>query len=170
MHPRFLYHGKRTSKVVQKTCVAGIAHPSLGTLALRVIEGKPGVPIKSFIREKVPRSVKVYSDGSYIYTGLRDTHRHRSQTHDLGFHNAAYIEDCWSWPKRKLFKQYYHFSKKYAHEYVQELEWRFNTRKSPKNPRIRFETRFECSNSFTLTKFLTKFSFPFLHFFFFRDF
>ncbi len=127
-------HGKRTYKVIQKTCVAGIACPSLGQLALRVIDGKPGLPIKAFIREKVPQDVAVYSDGSPIYTELRSTHRHISQTHDLGFENAAYIEGCWSWSKRKVFKQYHHFTRKYAEEYVRELEWRFNTRKGSKNP------------------------------------
>ena len=127
-------HGFRKYKVVQKTCVAGISCPSLGTLALRVIEGKPGIPIKEFIREKVPRNITVYSDGSPIYTALRSTHNHISQTHDLGFETAAYIEGCWSWSKRKVFKQYHHFTKKYAVEYVRELEWRFNTRKEEKNP------------------------------------
>jgi transposase-like protein len=127
-------HGYRKYKVVQKTCVAGISCPSLGQLALRVIEGKPGVPIKEFIREKVPENIKVYSDGSPIYTGLRTTHHHEAVTHDQSFKNAAYIEGCWSWAKRKLFKQYHHMTKKYATEYVRELEWRFNTRKQEKNP------------------------------------
>lgn len=127
-------HGFKKYHVVQKTCVAGIACPSVGQLALRVIDGKPGMPIKEFIREKVPTNVHVYSDGSPIYTALRSTHAHTSQTHDLGFHNAAYIEGCWSWAKGKIFKQYHHFTKKYAAEYVSELEWRFNTRKLPKEP------------------------------------
>ncbi len=128
------YHCMKTFALAPKVCVAGISCPSLGTLALRVIDGKPGVPIKEFIREKVPTNVTVYSDGSPIYTNLRSTHHHVSQTHDLGFHNAAYIEGCWSWAKRKLFRQYHHFTKKYAEEYVRELEWRFNTRKQEKNP------------------------------------
>jgi len=127
------YHGFKKYKLKPKVCVAGIACPSLGQLALRVIDGKPGVPIKEFIREKVPTDVKVYSDGSPIYTALRRTHFHVSQTHDRGFETAAYIEGCWSWAKRKLFRQYHHFTRKYAEEYVRELEWRFNTRKSEKN-------------------------------------
>ena len=128
------YHGVKKFRLAPKVCVAGISCPSLGILALRVIEGKPGVPIKEFIREKVPTDVTVYSDGSPIYTALRSTHQHISQTHDLGFGTASYIEGCWSWSKRKLFRQYHHFSKKYAPEYVRELEWRFNTRKQEKNP------------------------------------
>lgn len=129
-----VYHGQKTFELAPKVCVAGIACPSLGTLALRVIDGKPGMPIKEFIREHVPTDVTVYSDGSPIYTELRSTHQHISQTHDEGFHNAAYIEGCWSWSKRKLFRQYHHFTKTYATEYVKELEWRFNTRKLPKDP------------------------------------
>jgi transposase-like protein len=128
------YHGIQTYKLKPKICVAGIACPSVGTLALRVIEGVKTKPIQEFIREKVPESVTVYSDGSPIYTSLRSTHNHVSQTHDQGFHNAAYIEGSWSWTKRKLFKQYHHFTLKYAKEYVQELEWRFNSRKLPKDP------------------------------------
>jgi len=129
-----MYHGFRTYHLKPKVCVSGIACPSLGQLALRVIEGVKTKPIQNFIREKVPRDVHVYSDGSPIYTSLRTTHSHTSQTHDQGFHNAAYIEGCWSWTKRKLFKQYHHFTLKYAKEYVSELEWRFNTRKSLKDP------------------------------------
>ena len=128
------YHGVQTYHLKPKVCVSGIACPSLGTLAMRVIHGVKTVPIKNFIREKVPRDVKVYSDGSPIYTELRTTHFHVSQTHDQGFATAAYIEGCWSWTKRKLFQQYHHFTLKYAEEYVRELEWRFNTRKSPKDP------------------------------------
>lgn len=128
------YHGKRTYRVVDKTCVAGISCPSNGTLAMRVIDGKPGIPIKAFIREKVPENVRVYSDGSHIYTGLTSTHFLVSRTHDQGFHNAYYVESCWSWAKRKLFRQYHHFTRKYAREYIAELEWRFNTRREEKDP------------------------------------
>ncbi len=128
------YHGKRTYRVVAKTCVAGISCPSSGTLAMRVIEGKPGIPIKAFIRENVPARLIVYSDGSNIYRGLTDTHFLVSRTHDQGFHNAYYIESCWSWAKRKLFRQYHHFTRKYASEYIAELEWRFNTRNEAKDP------------------------------------
>jgi transposase-like protein len=129
-----VYHSQRTYHLKPKVCVAGIACPSLGQLALRVIDGVKTKPIQNFIREKVPTNVHVYSDGSPIYTNLRTTHNHTSQTHDQGFHNAAFIEGCWSWTKRRLFKQYHHFTGKYASEYVSELEWRFNTRKSPKDP------------------------------------
>ena len=129
-----IYHGFKTYRLKPKVCVAGIGCPSLGQLALRVITGVKTKPIQRFIREKVPTSVKVYSDGSPIYNDLKKTHRHESQTHDQGFHNAAYIEGCWSWAKRKLFKQYHHFTLKYAAEYVAELEWRFNTRKQPQEP------------------------------------
>lgn len=129
-----MYHGSKKYALKPKVCVAGIACPSLGTLAMRVITGVKTVPIKNFIREKVPTDVTVYSDGSPIYTELRTTHFHVSQTHDLGFETAAYIEGCWSWTKRKLFRQYHHFTLKYAEEYVRELEWRFNMRKSPKDP------------------------------------
>jgi transposase-like protein len=129
-----VYHSQKTYHLKPKVCVAGISCPSLGILALRVIQGKPGIPVKEFIREKVPRNVTVYSDGSPIYTGLRTSHYHVSQTHDQGFATAAYIEGCWSWTKRRLFKQYHHMTAKYAPEYVAELEWRFNTRKLPKDP------------------------------------
>lgn len=128
------FHGKRTYQVVAKTCVAGIACPTNGTLATQVIERKPGQPIKAFIRELVPENIVVYSDGSPIYTALRTTHLHIPQTHDRGFDNAYYIESCWSWMKRKLFKQYHHFTRKYAKEYVRELTFKYNTRKTEKNP------------------------------------
>jgi transposase-like protein len=128
-----IYHGWRTFRVQEKVCVAGIGCPSTGTLATRVIEGAKGGPIRKFIYEKVPTDIHIYSDGSRIYTRLREDYRHTSQTHDLGFHNAYYIESCWSWMKRRLFKQYHHFHRKNAEEYVSELTWRFNTRKMPKN-------------------------------------
>jgi len=131
-----VYHSQRTYHLKPKVCVAGIACPSLGQLTMRVIEGVKTKPIQNFIREKVPTNVWVYSDGSPIYNDLKRTHWHLSQTHDLGFATAAYIEGCWSWTKRRLFKQYHHFTLKYAQEYVSELEWRYNTRKQPKDPLV----------------------------------
>lgn len=129
------FHGKRTYKPPQKVCVAGIGCPSTGQLRTKVIRGRPGKPIKKFIAKNVPKDVLVYSDASPIYTHLRQYgYKHKSQTHDMGFHNAYYIESCWSWMKRSLFSQYHHFTKKYAKEYVAELTWRFNTRKQDKNP------------------------------------
>ena len=129
------FHGVRTYKVVDKVCVAGISCPLIGQLFARVIRSVPkGREIREMIRKFVPTNIKVYSDGSYIYTSLRSTHKLVQQTHDLGFHNAYYIEGCWSWMKRKLFKMYHHFDRKYAEEYIAELVWRFNTRKSPKDP------------------------------------
>lgn len=129
------YHGSRTYKVVDKICVAGIGCPETGQLAARVIRVQPkGQRIRSFIREQVPTSITIYSDGSYIYTRLQSEYRLRQQTHDRGFHNAYFIEGCWSWMKRKLFKIYHHFDRTYAEEYIAELVWRFNTRKLPKDP------------------------------------
>lgn len=129
------YHGYKKYELVEKICVAGISCPSTGMLAARVIRTFPKTkPILSFIMEHVPGDVKVYSDGSAIYNDLKKTHFHISQTHDLGFHNAYFIEGCWSWMKRKLFKMYHHFDRKYAEEYIAELTWRFNTRKLPKDP------------------------------------
>ena len=129
------YHGYKKYKLVDKICVAGISCPKTGTLAARVIRISPKTrPILEFIREYVPNNITVYSDGSAIYNDLKKTHFHVSQTHDLGFHNAYFIERCWSWMKRKLFKMYHHFNRKNSEEYVAELVWRFNTRKLPKNP------------------------------------
>jgi len=128
------YHGYKLYRVQEKVCVAGISCPDTGQLACRVILGVKTKPIQAFIREVVPRDVLIYSDGSAIYNDLRRTHRHISQTHDLGFHHAYYIEGCWSWMKRKLFKMYHHFERRYADEYIAELTWRFNTRKLSKDP------------------------------------
>jgi hypothetical protein len=128
------FHGKRTYKVVDKVCVAGISCPSTGTLATTVIRGSRFVPIHNFIYDTVPKDILIYSDGSPLYTHLRKDYMHHSQTHDRGFATAYYIESCWSWMKRKLFKQYHHFTRKYAEEYVSELTFKFNTRNSSKNP------------------------------------
>jgi len=127
------YHGWQTYPTPLKTCVAGIGCPATGLLATKVILGPKGKKIRKFINEKVSNDICVYSDGSYIYTKLRERYRHISQTHDLGFENAYFIESCWSWMKRKLFKQYHHFHQKNAKKYVSELTWRFNTRKESKN-------------------------------------
>lgn len=129
------YHGVRTYKVIDKICVAGISCPDTGQLFAKVIRSQPkGKEIRKMICDQVPRHIKIYADGSYIYTRLSNTHRLTQKTHDQGFHNAYYIEGCWSWMKRKLFKMYHHFDRKYAEEYVAELVWRFNTRKLPKDP------------------------------------
>lgn len=129
------YHGFKKYKVIDKVCVAGISCPSNGQLLAQVIREVPkGKSIRALIKKHVPKSIIVYADGSYIYTRLRNTHCLIQQTHDLGFENAYYIEGCWSWMKRKLFKIYHHFDRKFAEEYVAELVWCFNTRKSLKDP------------------------------------
>lgn len=128
------YHGWRTFRTQEKVCVAGISCPVTGTLATKVIDKPKGRPIRQFIYNTVPTNIHIYSDGSYIYTNLKKHYSHTSQTHDLGFHNAYYIESCWSWMKRKLFIQYHHFHRKNAEDYVSELTWRFNIRNEPKNP------------------------------------
>lgn len=129
------YAGQRMYRVENKVCVAGIGCPATGQLATRIVPQKnKGQPIKNFIYQKVPTNIRVYSDGSGIYTKLRKDYWHTAREHTLGFHHAYYIESCWSWMKRKLFKQYHHFTKKYAKEYVSELTFKFNTRKLDKNP------------------------------------
>lgn len=124
------FHGKRTYKVVDKVCVAGISCPTTGQLTTIVVRKKPFIPIHNFIYRTVPQDVIVYSDGSPLYAHLKKDYEHHPQTHDLGFHHAYYIESCWSWMKRKLFKQYHHFTRKYAKDYVSELTFKFNTRNS----------------------------------------
>ena len=128
------YHGFRKYKVVNKVGVVGVACPTTGQLATRIIQGTPGVFVKAFIRELVPTNVHVYADGSYLYTRLSETHFLTQRTHDQGFHFAYYIESCWSWMKRLLFKMYHHFTRTYATQYIAELTWRFNIRNSSKNP------------------------------------
>lgn len=128
------YHGRMTYRVQDKTCVFGMICPETKQLFTRVVQAKPGATIKQIIREQVSTAITVYSDKSYYYKYLDKTHRHYAMSHDYGFEYSQYIEACWSWMKRKLFKQYHHFTRKYASEYVQELTWRFNTRKDVKNP------------------------------------
>lgn len=128
------YHGRRTYQVMEKTCVFGMICPDTKQLFTRVIQVCPGITIRSIIGRQVPRDITVYSDKSPYYSHLRYSHLHRAQSHDAGFEYSQYIEACWSWMKRMLFKQYHHFTRKYAQEYVQELTWRFNTRKDGKNP------------------------------------
>ena len=128
------YHGYRKYKVVNKVGVVGVACPTTGQLATRIIEGRPGEFVRAFIREQVPPNVRVYADGSYLYTRLSETHFLTQRTHDQGFHYAYYIESCWSWMKRMLFKMYHHFTRRYAPLYIAELTWRFNIRNASKNP------------------------------------
>lgn len=128
------YHGRRTYEVKEKTCVFGMICPPTKQLFARVIQVSPGDSIRSIIGSHVSKEVAIYSDKSPYYTHLRGSHRHLARSHDAGFEYSQYIEACWSWMKRTLFKQYHHFTRKYAQEYVQELTWRFNTRKDDKNP------------------------------------
>jgi len=137
------YHGFKKYVIIDKVCVAGIGCPRTGQLYARVIRETPkGNAIREMIQEQVPRDITVYADGSYIYTRLRSEYQLIQQTHDLGFHNAWFIEGCWSWMKRKLFKMYHHFDRRYSEEYIAELVWRFNTRKSPKDPWVALQNSF----------------------------
>ena len=129
------YHGFVKYQVVEKTGVAGISCPATGQLRTAIIEGRPGQFVKDFIRQNVPTNIRVNSDASFLYRNLYKLgYNHYSMSHDRGFEYSYYIESCWSWMKRRLFKQYHHFTRRYASEYVQELTWHFNTRKDTKNP------------------------------------
>lgn len=128
------YHGWRTYEIKEKTCVFGMICPPTKQLFTRVVSAKPGETIRSIIGSQIPRTVTVYSDKSPYYKHLWSSHSHLARSHDAGFEYSQYIESCWSWMKRKLFRQYHHFTRKYASDYVQELTWRFNTRKDDKNP------------------------------------
>lgn len=128
------YHSVRRYEVMNKVCVFGMVCPNTGQLFTRVVHRRPGQIIKSIIRRYIPPSVAVYSDKSPYYTHLNNTHTHYRRSHDQGFEYSQYIESCWSWMKRMLFKQYHHFTKRYAKEYVAELTWKFNTRKTIKDP------------------------------------
>lgn len=132
------YHGQKTYQIKNKVMVAGIGCPATGQLVTKVIThpgpGKTGKLVRKFIQKHVPTNVRVFSDGSHLYTLLKKTHWHTPGTHDLGFHNAYFIEGCWGWMKRLLFRQYHHFNKKYAEEYIAELTFKFNIRRIPKNP------------------------------------
>lgn len=128
------HHGRLTYRVQEKTCVFGMICPQTGMLYTRLVRKKPGKTIKRIIRKEIPRDIVVYSDKSPYYTHLRDTHTHHARTHDEGFGYSQRIESAWSALKRMLFKQYHHFTRRYAREYVAELTWRFNMRKSAKNP------------------------------------
>lgn len=99
------YQGFKQYVVTNKVCVAGVACPATGQLAAKVFPVRnKATQIRNYIQKLVPINIKVYSDGSHIYTQLRKTHWHIARTHAEGFHKAYYIESCWSWMKRKLFK------------------------------------------------------------------
>lgn len=128
-------YGIPTYKVKNKVGVFGIGCPKTGKLKTTVIGRKPGKFIKQFINDTVSKKIKIFSDKSPYYTHLgRYGYNHHAQTHIQGFGTAYFIESCWSWMKRKLFKQYHHFTSRYASEYIAELTWRFNNRKEAKNP------------------------------------
>lgn len=128
-------HGFKRYVVSEKTGVIGISCPTTGQLITKIIGGHPGQSINEFIFQNIPKDIIVYSDASCFYKNLRrHDYLHFSMSHDRGFDYSYYIESCWSWMKRRLFKQYHHFTRKYAKEYVSELTWHFNTRKNDKNP------------------------------------
>lgn len=129
------YHGMRTYVVQNKVGVFGIACPTTGKLKTVVIGKKPGTFIRDFIHRSLSKDITIFSDKSPYYTKLRkEGFRHHAQTHEQGFHTSYFIESCWSWMKRKLFKQYHHCTKRYATDYIAELTWRFNIREQARNP------------------------------------
>ena len=118
----------------QKTRIAGAIQRG-GDVRLERIENVKQATLHSFIARNVRDEVEaIYTDKLARYFGIEDedTHHgtvnHSAEEWIVGDVQVNSIENVWSLSKRSITEAFHKVSKKHFDRYLEELEWRFNSR------------------------------------------
>ncbi len=115
-----------------KTPVVGMIATG-GMVVAKVVKDTKSGSLIPFITENVAKGATIVTDEWAAYVSLRKDYNHESVKHRLGeyvrgpFHTNG-IENFWSIFKRGIIGIYHHVSSKHLDKYVDEFEFRFNTR------------------------------------------
>lgn len=120
-----------------KTVVAGAVQRG-GTIRLQVVKGRGRESLQRFIRQNVAGDTQaIYTDTlpSYLSIGDEDIHheavKHRTGEYVRGDVHTNSIENAWSLLKHSTIGSYHQVSAKHLDTYLDELEFRFNSRENP---------------------------------------
>lgn len=133
---------------LEKTPVVGIIEQG-GNVTAKVVPNATRQHLHGFINENVKDGTTIVTDEYQVYNTLRDRYNHISVEHRLGqytnngFHTNG-IENFWSHFKRGIYGIYHQISPKHMDKYIDEYEFRYNTRKM--SERDRFDKMLTLSN------------------------
>lgn len=126
--------------VEQKTAVAGIVQRG-GNVTAKVVKNTGSKELIGHIKANVKSGATIVTDewNSYRKLGNDFVHeviRHRLGEYANGEFNTNSIEGFWSQLKRGIYGIYHHVSPKHLDKYVDEFEFRYNTRKFTERERF----------------------------------
>lgn len=129
-----------------KTPVFGMLERGGNVVAMKVEETTKAV-IYPIIHRAVQSGTNIYSDDFNLYKGLRANYNHASVNHTDGEYvrnnvHTNGIENFWSLMKRGNIGIYHFWSVKHLDRYIDEFEYRYNTRELKDSDRFNnFVTR-----------------------------
>jgi transposase-like protein len=107
-----------------------------GKIILKVIEKAYGIEIKPFIKSKIAPESTIVTDGFGGYSGLGnyfENHiilNHSQNKRTISQFNTSTLEGFWTLIKRAFIGQYHKISRKHLQEYLNELAFKYNYRKT----------------------------------------
>jgi len=107
-----------------------------GKIILKVLEKASGIEIKPYIKTKVTSGSTIITDGFGGYYGLNDHFEehiilnHSKYKRSINKYNTSTLEGFWTLVKRSFIGQYHKISKDHLQDYLNELAFKYNNRKT----------------------------------------
>jgi len=107
-----------------------------GKIILKVLEKASGKEIKPYIKSKVASESTIITDGFGGYYGLNDHFEnhiilnHSKYKRSINQYNTCTLEGFWTLVKRSFIGQYHKITKKHLQEYLNEIAFKYNYRKT----------------------------------------
>ena len=132
--------GKRGRGSENKTPVFGMVARG-GEVRSMPVENVKGSTLKTLIRENIEKGSTVMTDEWQSYNGLSKEFKHKRIGHlkkqyVRGGVHTQNIENFWSLLKRGVVGIYHHTSAEHLHRYVDEFQYRYNSRKTEDSQRF----------------------------------
>ncbi len=126
---------------LKQTPVAGMVERD-GRVIAQTVANIKGETIKQIIREHVEKDSRLMTDEYRGYHGLdeeyqRETVNHGEEEYVRGDVHTNTIEGFWSLLKRGIAGIYHQVSRKHLDRYIDEFEYRYNTRKAKDTERFK---------------------------------
>lgn len=142
MHAKKRATLKKGSGMVHKTGVMGILDGK-EVRAVKIPDTKIKT-LKKIMKKEISKDATVVTDGLGSYRWAKEYYskhvtvsHHNGQYVNKGFHTNS-IEGFWSIFKRGVYGIYHHVSKKHLDRYVNEFEYRYNTRDMSESGRFEY--------------------------------
>lgn len=123
----------KAGKIIpDKEIVAGVKDRKTNKVSATVVDSGNKVALQKFVRRKIRKGSKVYTDGAAMYIGIKDL-THESVNHSIGEYvrgmaHTNGIESFWSMLKRSYTGTYHKISPKHLKRYVKQFAGKHNMR------------------------------------------